>query len=341
MVNLAELAQPRTGNESPEARAAAIGRVLVCLDRSEASNACLPHARYVAEAFGASVTLLHVLPSTPPPAHESNRSDALEWEIAKREADLYLEQATSTLDVPRDRVQTRLTQGAPAEQIASSARELGADLTVFTSHGDRSGTSDLGSVAQHVLALTSGSVLLIPPTGTQARTPPRRIMVPLDGSQRSECVLPFVAELAHPHSAEVLLVHVVSEPATTALLSDPNDMKLALSLASRLEANAESYLASVRTRVLRQVPVVQTLVVRRNEDRQALLDIAAEQSADMLVLTAHGTKCNADRVFGSVTSYLLSHTRLPTFVVQDMPGALADRASGERRTPSTRPLEAE
>jgi nucleotide-binding universal stress UspA family protein len=341
MVNLSELAPPKNHHDCPEARAAAIARALVCLDRSASSDACLPYARFVAEAFGAALTLLHVMP--PPGTHEGNRADALEWEIARREAELYLDRARASLGVGSERVTTRLTQGFPAEQIVAVAREVGSDLTILASRGEGQGSaSDMGGIAQHVLALASGSVLLIDPE-CPARIPPRRIMVPLDGSLRSECVLPIVADLAHLHGAEVLLLHVVTDPTPTAMLSNPDDMRLALSLASRMETNAEGYLARLRARLLRQVPVVQTVVVRRTEERQALLDVAAEHSVDMLALTAHGTTCNMERTFGSVASYLLSHARLPLFVLQDMPRSSMERASVSHRRSSlsTRPLEGE
>jgi nucleotide-binding universal stress UspA family protein len=165
--------------------------------------------------------------------------------------------------------------------------------------------------------------------------------VPLDGSLRSESVLPLVAELARFHASEVVLVHVVTDPTTTAVLSDPEDMRLALLLASRVHTNAEAYLAQIRARLLSNVPSVTPVVVRRTEDRQALLDVGAEQAADLIVLTAHGSTCNVERPFGSVVSYLLAHTQLPIFVFQDMPRARLDQAPVQsgRVSPSGRPLE--
>ena len=196
---------------------------------------------------------------------------------------------------------------------------MDADLTILSDHG--AGGEDgceLGTTAQHVFALAPGSILLAQPTGS-ARVPPRRIAVALDGSVRGECVLPLVAELARHDGAEVLLVHVVTEPTATAVLSDPDDVQLARSLASRMQANAERYLSRIRATLLHEVQVVRVLVLLRAEERQALLDVAVQQGADMLILTAHGSTCNAERAFGSVASYLLAHARLPLFVMQDIP----------------------
>ena len=40
----------------------------------------------------------------------------------------------------------------------------------------------------------------------------RRILVPLDGSQRAEHVLPMASALAERHAAELVLLHVVVKP---------------------------------------------------------------------------------------------------------------------------------
>ncbi len=311
----------------PEPHARAVRHVLVCLDRSAFSLSCLSQARYVAEAFGAKITLLHVMPSSPSP-REASRTDALEWEIAKRETAQYLAHTRESLGPVPCEVVTELTQGAPAEQIVAMAREIGADLTILSSRGERGedGT-ELGSTAQHVFALAPGSVLLAQPTGS-AQVPPKRIVVALDGSMRSECVLPLVADLARHDGAEVLLVHVVTDPTPTAVLSDADDVRLAHSLAYRMQANAERYLSRVRERLLHDVPLVQTLVLLQAEERQALLDVAAQQGADMLILTAHGSTCNVKRAFGSVATYLLAHARLPLFVLQDMPHGDHERIHG-------------
>jgi nucleotide-binding universal stress UspA family protein len=346
MSSVVEITRSPGAFVTPEARAHAVGHVLVCLDRSPFSHSCLRQARFIAEAFRAKITLLHVMPSSPG-KHEASRADALEWEIAKRETAQYLADTRDSLGPLPVEVFTELSQGHPADQIVAMAREIGADLTILSSHGERGEDGgELGSTVQHVFSLSPGSVLLARPTDS-AHVPPRRIVVPLDGSMRSECVLPLVAELARHDRAEVLLVHVVTDPTPSAVLSDADDVRLAHSLASRMQANAERYLSRVRARLLHEVPLVQTLVVLRAEERQALLDVATQQGADMIILTAHGSTCNVERAFGSVASYLLAHAKVPLFVLQDIPRGDLDpvHARGQQhvaRVPlSARPPEAD
>ena len=305
------------------AQARNVRHILVCLDRSRLSEACLPHARFVAEAFGAKITLLHVMPS-PADEHAKSRPDALGWEITRREAEEYLTRMQDELmrqGFVRDQTDTELTQGRPAERIVTLARELGADVIVLASHGEGGlGALNLGSTAQQVLALASSSVLVVPSDVASWRNmPAKRILVPLDGSLRTECVLPPVAQLARVHGAEVLLVHVVAEPRPTGVLSSVEDLALARSLATHLQVEAERYLSRLRKQLTPEVSRVTTLVVRRADERRALLEVAEDRQADLLVLAAHGTTCDAERPFGSVAAYVLAHGKLPLLVLQDLP----------------------
>lgn len=306
---------------------APIGRsmrhALVCLDLAPASEICLAYAQMVAAAFGTEITLTHVMPSAKPGSGAWSRTDVLEWEIERREAQQYLEQASALLgERVTPSVHTALTQGTPAERITATATEVGADLTIVASDSafvPRAGR--VGGIAQRVLAMSTGSVLL---AHGSASIPPRRIVVPLDGSPRTELVLPSVLSLAHTFGAEVILVHIVSERAPSAVLSEPGDVEIAQQLATRMERSAEQYLTRIRTRELRSVPSVKLIVRARPDERRAILDIASQSHADLLVLAAHGSTCDLDSAFGSVASYLLARSSVPMLVVQDAPTAQRD-----------------
>ena len=98
----------------------------------------------------------------------------------------------------------------------------GARSKSMSTHG-RSGIGRLlyGSVADAMMRLAPVPVMLIPPFhGRDGATDrPKRILVPLDGSPRSEAVLVPVADLAAQLGAELLLVNVVSWSPKSRLLS--------------------------------------------------------------------------------------------------------------------------
>ncbi len=297
--------------------------VLVCLDRSPGSEASLPYVLGVAKTFGSSVTLVHVMERQRPEQSGPHTSDVLAWEISRREAGVYLERIQKeTSKTLGQAVQTRLEQGQPAERIVDLARELSADLVVLSSHGEGgSAASNLGSTVQQVLALAHSSVFIVhtspdapPKTGL-----PQRLLVPLDGSPRTESVLPTAARIARSYGAELLLVHVVQEPLPTLVLHAPEDLALAYELAGHLELSGGRYLQHLSDRLTHEATRVRTLVVRHVNERQALLEVSQREGVDLIVLSAHGSACDPLHAFGSVTTDLLTHSQLPMLVLQDLP----------------------
>jgi nucleotide-binding universal stress UspA family protein len=294
-----------------------IRRILVCLDRSSFSEGCLPYAVSLAKTFGSALTLVHVMPHT---SVGPQTNDALGWEVSRQEAQCYLDRIEKEVtQILRQRVNVMLEQGQPAERIVAIAREIGADLTVLGNRGERGPTAwNLGSTVQQVLAVSRSSVFIAHPSPSAMGIAPTRILVPLDGSLRTESVLPAAARIAAAHGAELLLVHVVQEPLATALLRSPEDMAMAQNLATRLEAAGRRYLFGIEQQLANELKNVRTIVVRHWNEHQCLLEISQKEKADLIVVSAHGSACDSARSFGSVTAYLLNHSMVPLLVLQDM-----------------------
>jgi nucleotide-binding universal stress UspA family protein len=298
-------------------------RILVCLDRSRSSEVCIPHAVFLAKTFGSAITLVHVMPARHGQAGPQS-NDALGWEISRQEAQGYLEriekQTSTALGRPVD---VRLEQGRPAERIVDVAHDLGAYLSVLASRGDGGGSAlTLGSTVQQVLALARGSVFIAHTSSSvPAVIAPKRILVPLDGSLRTESVLPTAARIAAAHGAELLLVHIVQEPLPTGLLRAADDMDFARKLAQRLESGARRYLAELQEQLAHEVASVRTLVVRHSNEYQCILEISQKEETDLVILSAHGSGCDSTQSFGSVTGYLLTHSMVPLLVLQDLPSS--------------------
>lgn len=325
---------------------ARISHILVCLDRSPLSEACLPHAVAMARVFDARMTLLHVMQ----PAHAAAHlpaADPVGWEIERHEAQTYLDrlrERTAALGPPTE---VLLAQGDPAGRIVAAAAEVGADLTVLGSHGESGRLGGpLGSTVQQVLSVTRGSVLVARATTEPAAIPPKRLLVPLDGSTRTECVLPAAARIARTHGAEIVLVHAVSEPVPSTILTAGEDLEIARDLARRLASGAERYLGALASQLGAEGLAVRAVVLRETDERQALVELSQREHADMIVVAAHGTTCNPARPFGTVASYLLSHGRPTLLVIQDLSkpeqelaGELLDErhATPLRGTPHTGP----
>jgi len=309
---------PSIPSSSPPDAKLRVHRILVCLDGSPFSEVCLPYAISIAKTFGSEITLSHVMQ----PRHESggrHTTDALGWEISRQEARAYLERHQSaTAEAVGRPVEVRLEQGHAAERIVGLAHELDVDLTILGSHGEGGVTAwNLGSTVQQVLAVTRRSVFVAHSAAPTVLIP-KRIVVPLDGSVRTESVLPTAARIASAYDAELLLVHVVHEPVASAVLRPNDGLELATELAGRLESSARKYLEALRDRLIHDVPAVRTLVLRHANERRCLLDFLQREHADLVVLSAHGGACDPTRSFGSVTAHLLTHSVVPVLVLQDL-----------------------
>lgn len=324
----------------PELRrdAHAIRRILVCLDDSPRSEGCVPQAVSIARSLGGTITLLHVM--QPPLGSAGDRSmDVLDWELARQEASAYLERIERRASEASGRpVAVRLEQGHPADRIAAVALELEADLTVLGAEGERDvGAWSLGSTVMRVLARTRGSILVARRGPAVERdAPPRRVLVPLDGSLRSESVLPTVARIAAAHEAEVLLAFAVVEPKPSAVLRTPADLAVARDLASRLEASGKGYLEGLRDQLVREGVRARTRVVRAADERHSIIEVGRRERSDLIVLCAHGATCNPTLSFGSFTAHLLMHSSVPLLVLQDLRDSELPARDGSRRAPKLR-----
>ena len=296
--------------------------MLVCVDQSPFLEGCLPYAISLANALASTMTIAHVM--QPQQEHAGHRIDALGWEISRQEARAHLERLESqTVELLGRPVVVRLEQGNPAERILDLARELNVDLTVLGSCGERSWMSrNRGTTTQQVIAAARGSIFVANRTSLDSSDvesmKPKRILVPLDGSLRTESVLPTAARIARTHDAELVLMHIVQDPVATAVLSAAADLELAHVLAAHLEGSAKVYLDGLCSALAHEA-AVRSIVVRRTNQGQAILEMARSERADLIIVSAHGAGCDPAQSFGTITEFLLSHSNLPLLTLQDLP----------------------
>lgn len=136
----------------------------------------------------------------------------------------------------------------------------------------------------------------------------KKILVPLDGSELAQSVLPYVAELARCTGAEVELLSAVSEVA----LWDPNASVVAW---SREEQLALGYVESQREG-LESNGVKATSHVLRGEPADVIIEEASKTDADLIALSTHGRSGISRWLFGSVTGRVLESTEKPVLVVR-------------------------
>ena len=141
-------------------------RILVPTDFSEPSDAALNYARALANKFGASVHLLHVIELGYPTAafgHETYLADSPgAHDALVKEAYAKFAPRVFPSDRARHGMTTEVLTGNSAATIVECAADQNIDLIVMGTHG-RTGFEHLlmGSVAEHVVRTAPCPVLTV------------------------------------------------------------------------------------------------------------------------------------------------------------------------------------
>jgi nucleotide-binding universal stress UspA family protein len=297
-----------------------IQHILVPLDGSALAETSLLHAGAMARAFDTEITVLRVQETNA--KRTGGLADSLASRLARAECGSYVEAVAKRLGAQGLRAEGVATEGDPAEEILRLARERSADLLVLCAHGRGGISPGLGATALKVLARSHGSVLLKraaePANGRTEEVRYRRIMVPLDGSQRAHWALLQAVPLAHAHGGELLLVHVVAAP-PFARRTPPSldEISLTRQLAERDRRFAERYLDEMREMLTSGGLPVRTLLLESAHVVQTLERVAQEEEIALVVVSAHGCSGTAPWPYGSVADRLIHHGATPLLVLQD------------------------
>jgi nucleotide-binding universal stress UspA family protein len=199
------------------------------------------------------------------------------------------------------RVMTALEDGPVAPTLRDYARKFNVDLIVMSSHS-RGGVKRiaLGSVTDYLIRRTNMPVLVVrPPVSIMEATPEQtfsRIVVPLDGSELAEQILPEVAALASRLNSTVSLLQVL----TPVTYSQKEIMQPGLPWWDDDIATAEAYLTRAANRLIEQGLTVSKDVVMSGDIATAILDYSARTRADLIALATSGGGGMSRFVFGTV-----------------------------------------
>jgi nucleotide-binding universal stress UspA family protein len=294
-------------------------RILLPLDRSALAECVLPHAIAIARAFESQVTLLHVM-DTPREARWRRAMDPLNWQIHKAEATTYLHGVDLRLQAAGVLTEAHILEGVAAEQIIGFSDTHASQLIILSSHG-QSGLSEWGasSVVQKIAQRVRTSVMIVraaqpvAPDVTGLRY--QRILVPLDGTQRAETILPAAATLARAHDAQIVLAHLVQQPAMPRRTPPSReDIELADQLVARNQVEATQYLDQLQSRLTGEV---EARVLVSDHLAATLHDLVEQEKADLVLLSAHGMSNQTRGPYGDVASNLIAYGTTPLVIMQE------------------------
>ncbi len=203
-----------------------------------------------------------------------------------------------------------IREGPPAEQILQAAREKKSDLIAMSTHG-RGGVARMiaGSVAEEVLRRSKVPVLL-----TRPETPVhpwKRIAVALDGSERSEAILPEAAALAKKMGAVLEVIHVIHP----VIAGGAGEIPVVLP-----PKDPMPYLNGVLKRLAAEGLPPQVAILEGGTS-QAIVRHLEASGAGLLCMTTHGRTGMTRILLGSVAEEVLRKAPCPVLLRRNVPEA--------------------
>ncbi|MFC1957623.1 universal stress protein [Chloroflexota bacterium] len=292
-------------------------KILVPLDGSDLAEVALPYVEELAGRLGSEITLLYVGES-PESSYQRTYQFYIEKtaETTKEGAERYIEKTKGKAI----KVKPRILVGNPAEEIVEYASREDIGLIVLATHG-RSGINrwSLGSVADKVVRATDRPVVLIRAKGAQPDMREKGILnkalVPLDGSEEAEAVIPYIEELASKLKAEVILLQVMS---TNYQAIAEEEYGYVIYTDKQIESDkafAKDYLEKVSAR-LKQKGVAVKSEVRFGVAAEEIIKLADEIYADVVAMSTHGRSGVGRWFFSSVADRILHEGHSPLLLVR-------------------------
>jgi nucleotide-binding universal stress UspA family protein len=317
-------------------------RVVIPLDGSELAEDVLPHVAELIRGRDSQVFLLSVTPvmkgAIPPFVDLRPKRD--DQQRVAQELEGYLRTVAGPLAPVAADIQVNVRFGRPADEILTFVGEVDADLIAMSTHG-RSGLGHwvFGTVTDRVLRGTECPVLLVQAEHTQPHASYQRVVVPLDGSELAEQVLPYVQALvcapqtaplqgAFSGNPHVFLISVLAtglgERTVALLTSYPPGLQLTTTALDRAEVQLRGYLRSVAT-ALRSQGIAAQIAVRRGVPADEILSYAVEVEADAIAMTTHGLSGMSRWVYGDVAGKVLQGAHSPVLLVRPTFGEEKDK----------------
>ncbi|MFC2033079.1 universal stress protein [Chloroflexota bacterium] len=275
--------------------------IIVPLDTSKLAESALPYAEELAAKMDSNVTLLTVIESE----NAKRLEDYYHYIMKIKEATKgFAEKYNDNGENKEVKVEIATQDGNPAQGIIDYSLKSKFPLIVMASHG-QTGISrwTVGSVADKVVrSVNLQPVMLIRTNDSHADIREKRLLkkalVPLDGSFRSEAVIPYISNIVYKLEMELTLLRVVS---------GTNDS----------ETDAESYLQSVCRKIedIINIPVNATVAI--GSVAETIIDLADELSVDLVAMSTLGMNRNNPLALGSVAQKVFLGGNTPLLLIKN------------------------
>lgn len=310
-----------------------LDHILLPLDGSSLAERVLPHAISLSEAFNSKLTLLRVV-------YQENGSDQnriinpIDWNMRKSEADAYLKIVQNRLKELGVTCEIQVVEGHPAQEIIEFAKHANVEMIVLSSHG-KSGPSswNINSTVQKVLLRAYMPLMIIRAYQETAEELSGvvydRILLPLDGSKRAECILPLAKSICEKQGSKVFLTHIVEEPKL------PRQIPISEEVQSLVDELREINIKEAQTyfnNISDQFPKenVEVIIECSKQPTVAMHNIIDREKIDLVLLSAHGYSGENRWPYGKIALNFISYGTTPLVIIQDLSNDEITKSIAER-----------
>jgi len=298
-------------------------KVLVPLDGSKTAEKVLPYARYLAGKFKIPIELLAVIDVAELAAQITTEKRRLIDGIIEegmRSSENYLRNVAANF---RDAtVICTVEKGRAHETIIEKGAADPAMLIAMATHG-RSGLNRflLGSITEKVLRGAANPLLLIRATEeakSDGEVGFKTILVPLDGSELAETILPMAAGVAKKLGLEVELFRAYHLPYNTYAADDGYYAVNYDDVISAVRDDTREYLdkkvAQLKKLGLEKV----SALAKEGFAGDEIISIARKTSNALIAMCSHGRSGVKRWVLGSVTENVVRHGHNPVLIFRGL-----------------------
>ena len=295
-------------------------KILVPLDGSKTAEKVLPYARHLAGKFKIPVELLAVLDiaemATHISAEKARHLDTM-IEDGVRASTIYLRGIATTF--PDGNVTCTVEKDRAEEAIIGKAGADGGTLIAMATHG-RSGMDRflLGSVAEKVLRGSANPLVLVrakDEAKTSGEAPFKSIIVPLDGSELAESVIPLAAAMAKKLELEVVLFRAYHIP-YNAYGGDDGYMVNYDELIDSVRDEAKEYLDKQVAEVKKLGVAKVSALSKEGSASDEIIALGHKTPEGLIAMCSHGRSGIGRWVLGSVAENVVRHSDAPVLVVR-------------------------
>jgi nucleotide-binding universal stress UspA family protein len=151
----------------------------------------------------------------------------------------------------------------------------------------------------------------------------KRILVPLDGSELAECVLPHVESIIKGCQVPDVIfirvvepVHIPTSATDMSMVFSEKDAERARKRAEEMgKADAENYLSGITARAAYDNARSQSVILS-GKAAETIAEYAEENGIDLIVIATHGRSGISRWVWGGTADKILRSAGVPVFMIR-------------------------